>query len=350
MSSVKSTAPRGRSIFVYEYLSAGAGLREIDGPLPESLEQEGLAMLRAVIEDFAAAGARVSTICRQRLDGVDPTPIDVHRPIFHDDEESLFCRLAGRADWSVVIAPELGGALLERCRLLCSAGGRLLASSETDLILSGDKHLACLHLAVRGLPVPRGITVDRGQLLPGDFAYPAVLKRRDGRDRRTCGWSKAQPIFVGRSSSTLGWSRFAGWIASKRGTALRPGGYSRTGGVSTAFGERWQFWLPRWRAAVARQLGLPSKGVSASCDRDFVRAAWISGCGSHAGRRRRRISGCRSRDQSAADDLLCRAKASVADQSCRCDGGYCRAGEVPLSFRAERLHWTADGRISKGSR
>jgi len=347
---VKSTALRGRSIFVYEYLSAGAGLREIDRPLPESLEQEGLAMLRAVVADFAAAGARVSTICRLNLDDADPTQIDVHRPVFHDDEVSLFCHLAGRADWSVVITPELGGALFERCRLARSAGGCLLASSEADLILSGDKHLACLHLAARGLPVPQGITVDRGQLQPGDFTYPAVLKRRDGAGSQDVRMVESPADVCGPIEFDARLESFCAGLPVSVALLCGPAGIHSLPACRQHLASDGRFAyqggelpLPEDLDARARRLALRAiEALTAPLGYlgvDLVLGDADDGSQDYVIEINPRLTTSYVGLRQAMRNNLAAAMVAIAE-----------GAEVPLSFRAERVDWTADGRISKGNR
>ncbi len=170
-------------VFVYEFVTgggAGAG-----GPLTPSLLAEGRAMAAAVTTDFA------------RLAGVEVlTTQDASFPGFHDpvcrvttignptDEQATFQRLAASADWTLVIAPESGHKLLERCEWVLEAGGRLLSPSPSVVELAGDKNATCTHLRRAGVPTPGGCIVRPAELaagrLPDWLDFPAVLKPPDG--------------------------------------------------------------------------------------------------------------------------------------------------------------------------
>jgi predicted ATP-grasp superfamily ATP-dependent carboligase len=88
--------------------------------------------------------------------------------------------LAADSDWTVVIAPELEGALLARCQAVLAAGGKLLGPGCDLVRLASDKHATAEHLRAAGIPTPEGIELLPGQSLPPDFGYPAVLKPLDG--------------------------------------------------------------------------------------------------------------------------------------------------------------------------
>ena len=350
MSPAKSLALRGRSIFVYEFLSAGAGLREIDAPLPESLEQEGLAMLRALVDDFAAAGARVSTICRENLDGAYATQIDVHRPIFHDDELALFGHLAARADWTVVIAPELDGALIERCRLVNRSWGKLLAASEADVSMCTDKHLTCAHLQSHAVPAPHGVTLHQGQSLPKDFPYPAVLKRRDGAgsldmrfvetadnldrpvefDTRVESLCNGLPVSVALLCGPAGVHALP---ACKQNLAS-DGGFTYLGGelpLPDELADRATALALRAIKTLAAPLGY--LGV------DLVLGEAIDGRDDVVIEINPRLTTSYVGLRHASRTNLAAAMVAIAE------------GErVPLSFRTEHVGWTPRGRITKGNR
>src|SRR5437879_4480718 len=77
---------------------------------------EGQAMRRAVAADFAAF-ADVVVTRDVRLPSVLPVPYDVLPVANAADELAAVERLAATADWTLLIAPETGGALLQRSRL-----------------------------------------------------------------------------------------------------------------------------------------------------------------------------------------------------------------------------------------
>lgn len=170
MSPVGAEVARGTSertndgvkVFVYEYLTACERLANQQSPDElQSLVAEGRAMCAALSEDFA------------KIDGVQVTQAAAE----HDD---AFDRAAAEADWSVIIAPEIGRALAERCRRVVAAGGRLLGCGPRLVELTSDKHATAEHLLQCGVPAPHGVPFLLGQPWPADFSYPAIWKPRDG--------------------------------------------------------------------------------------------------------------------------------------------------------------------------
>jgi len=165
-------------IFVYELISGG-GLLGTGGSLPASLLHEGAAMRAALVADFAALpDAEVVTTQDSRCR--DPTPRQTQVVTDPNVECDVFRRLAAHADWSVVVAPEFDGLLLQRARWVVQAGGRLLGPSPELIALAADKHRAAQLLEAAGIPVPHGRLLAPGQPLPNDFPYPAVIKPVDG--------------------------------------------------------------------------------------------------------------------------------------------------------------------------
>lgn len=168
------------SLFVYEFLTGGGLLRDAQAAAPSSLLTEGKAMVAALGADFAAAGARVTCLRDRRLAPWRPADcrvVDVSDPDRHSE---AFDRHAAEADWTVVIAPEIGGALAERCRRVADVGGRLLGPAEAMIRLAADKQATAEFLAAAGIPAPAGMLLPRGMPWPQDFSYPAVWKPLDG--------------------------------------------------------------------------------------------------------------------------------------------------------------------------
>ncbi len=91
------------------------------------------------------------------------------------DPEQVFRELAAAADYTLVIAPEFDGILVDRCRWVLEAGGRLLGSLLAAVELTADKLALASALASAGIPTPPCFPV-RGALPP----FPAVLKPRYG--------------------------------------------------------------------------------------------------------------------------------------------------------------------------
>ena len=176
-------------ILLYEYTTGGGLSGQPETAASQSLQREGSAMISAVAADFAAGGRHYVQVLRDvRLNDL-PFPgceaLDVRAA---GDDQRLLNRHAGRADWTLIIAPETGGVLAGCCRLVLEAGGRLLGPSVEFIELAADKHLAAERLRTEGVPVPLGCAIESGQTLPLDFDYPAVLKPRDGCGSQGVQW------------------------------------------------------------------------------------------------------------------------------------------------------------------
>lgn len=167
-------------IFVYEHLTGGGLLTANAQTNLQSLAREGAAMRHAVASDLSRIDG-VEVIClrdaRQttwRSNGCRVIDVD------SVNYERAFDRSAAESDWTLVIAPEIGGALAERCRRVVAVGGRLLASSPQTIAIASDKHATAEHLGQSGVPSPHGIPFLLGEPWPLDVKYPAIWKPRDG--------------------------------------------------------------------------------------------------------------------------------------------------------------------------
>ena len=166
-------------VLVYEFVTGG-GMWSVGQQPSGSLLAEGRAMAGALCEDFAALGAEVTTLVDARLSG--PVIGGAMRISSVAEERDALARLAKAADWTIVIAPETAGSLLERCQWVQQAGGRLLSPASATIELASSKQRTAAHLAKRGIAVPRGLQIGEGfdaaNLQAGWF--PAVLKPLDG--------------------------------------------------------------------------------------------------------------------------------------------------------------------------
>jgi tyramine---L-glutamate ligase len=166
-------------VFVYEFITGGGLWSLGDAPPAGSLLAEGQAMAAAIAADFRLAGHEVRSLRDVRLPsmlGSEEVPIASAR-----DEQSHFAELAAASDWTLVIAPESDGALLQRCQWVGQYGGRLLSPSAELIALAGDKCRTADHLRRHGISASDGIRVEPGgeTPLPADF-FPVVLKPIDG--------------------------------------------------------------------------------------------------------------------------------------------------------------------------
>ncbi len=204
-----------RRVFLYEFVTGGGFLGDGWGWPVGSLLREGTAMAGAMAADLTAIGVEVVALWDYRLSEAaassagsnldrrlpsPPAPLPkrergscgaaplpgrergvgpgvCYRVVRSSEEErAAVAELAAACDGTMVIAPELSGALLERCRWVEAAGGRLLGPGPRVVELASDKHATIEHLAAFGLPVPRGWLVEPGGAIPPGAVFPAVGK------------------------------------------------------------------------------------------------------------------------------------------------------------------------------
>lgn len=148
-----------------------------DRPLPSTLVREGAAMLRAVVGDFVALGAKVVTLRDARLEARLPTGVEsiVAGGRFLDAFDA--CLATG--DAALVIAPETGGVLTELTERVEAAGLLNLGSSSAAVSVAGDKLATLQRAAAAGVLVPPTWSVAEPAEVRA-LGLPVVLKPRDG--------------------------------------------------------------------------------------------------------------------------------------------------------------------------
>jgi predicted ATP-grasp superfamily ATP-dependent carboligase len=168
-------------IFIDEFLTSGAMFSRSDWGDCPSLKREGAAMAQAVSADFAALeGVEVLVKQDARLPALRFPECIVTYVQSADEDQKAFRRLAAEADWTLVIAPEIDGMLLDRCQQAVAAGGRLLGPDLETIAWASDKQRTAEWLARHGIAAPEGRAIEPKQSLPAHFGYPAILKPRDG--------------------------------------------------------------------------------------------------------------------------------------------------------------------------
>jgi tyramine---L-glutamate ligase len=162
-------------IFIYEHLCATAAT----GTVADSLAVEGWAMLAALLVDFGRLPGVVIDTMLGRC-GAPPAGLTLSAGVVYDflmvdgSEEMPFRRLAGVADWTLVVAPEFDDILANRLRWVEEAGGRSLNSTPEAARLAGDKLRTARRLRERGVPTPTTTC------WPTAASFPAVIKPRYG--------------------------------------------------------------------------------------------------------------------------------------------------------------------------
>ena len=170
------------SVFLYEYITGGGtySARAPDTP-PGSLLREGAAMIGALADDFSRIpGMKVLLLRDVRLPDLRFPSADILEVADAQSERQAFHDLSKRADWTVLIAPEFDGVLLDRCRWAESAGARLLSPPSAFVEVASEKNQTADQLRQHGIPVPAAVPLIRGTQLPTNFSYPAVVKPCDG--------------------------------------------------------------------------------------------------------------------------------------------------------------------------
>ena len=168
-------------IFVYEYVTGGGFWSEPGSPLPAgSLLAEGRAMARSVVQDLLRIpDVEVWTSRDRRL----PAGCTVTQGCRTEEVESavgerhMLERFASSADATLLIAPETGGALWQRCKLVEACGGTLLGPDSNFVALASHKDDVAAHLQKRDVPVP--IRVDSPKDAPL-HVFPLIVKPVDG--------------------------------------------------------------------------------------------------------------------------------------------------------------------------
>jgi len=139
---------------------------------------------RAMLEALAADAVRDEKLDVTVL--VDPAqtvalPACVHT-LANDgkDDVAALVAAARQADWTVIVAPETDGILVDRVAAVRAAGARALNASTAFIAIAADKQATANALAAVGVPVPAGRALGPGESIPADFRLPAVRKLRDG--------------------------------------------------------------------------------------------------------------------------------------------------------------------------
>ena len=142
------------------------------------MRQEGQLMLQAICDDIAAMpGMSVVTTLEPRQPfSSDADVIEVTSP---DHETETFQHLLGKVDAVLVIAPETGGVLADRCRRVRAAGVASWNCVPSAIELCADKLALAVHLQAQGLPTIATRPLDLS-IPPSDWTRPFVLKPQDG--------------------------------------------------------------------------------------------------------------------------------------------------------------------------
>jgi len=167
-------------VFVYEYFTGGGASKSLHGEAAASLLTEAAAMAKAVNEDFAALpSVRVVTTRDRRWPAFHPVGCRVIEMGEGRSDLDIIARLSTESDWTLLIAPETGEALLARAALVECLGGRLLSPGSNFIQIAGDKQLTAEAMRGAGVAAPRGRVWSTGEAIDA-VSFPAVIKPIDG--------------------------------------------------------------------------------------------------------------------------------------------------------------------------
>jgi len=161
-------------IFVYEFTCAAGST----GAFHESLRAEGWSILTAVVDDLRLIpGIEVASVLNRELGFKNSDPrFELIDP---QVEEITFRKLAGKADFTLVIAPEIDDILARRCEWVEQVGCRLLGPSVSAVRSAADKYALAQHHQQSKIPAPECwlFTPETAEVLT---KYPVVVKPRFG--------------------------------------------------------------------------------------------------------------------------------------------------------------------------
>ena len=138
-------------------------------------------MLRAIVSDFARLpGCRVITTLDEKCPGLEVVGVEEHRVSSPQEEQEVFFKLVSASDACLAIAPELGDALTERCRVVEGIDGVQLLNPTAEVTrLCSDK--LALARKLEHAHIPTISTSELGDLLQGEILTgPVVVKPRFG--------------------------------------------------------------------------------------------------------------------------------------------------------------------------
>ena len=197
-----------RRIFIYEDTCGGG----CEDHLPALLRREGMAMLRALAEDFASLkNVEVVTTLDERIDpgNLPLEPLEIGSPA---ELASTFDVLAAECDLSLIVAPELGGRLTKLSRRVVHVGGKL-HGGDIDLVeTASDKLLLYRHLDETGIPAlpcrkvepgrrSRAAIVQKPRFGAGSLEIATLAPGRPERDGQA--EMIVTPLLEGRAASVL---------------------------------------------------------------------------------------------------------------------------------------------------
>ena len=172
-------------VIVYEHVSGGGYVGQ---PIPPSVLSEGFGMLRCFVEDFKAAGHKVTVLMDSRLSKLSP-PIsaDCIVPVsYREDPKEYLKNIAKINDAIYIIAPETGQTLQSFVELAEGTGKVPLNCESQAIERVADKAVFYETLQNLGVsPKTTVLTLDEDLVkvkltIKKELCYPILLKPVDG--------------------------------------------------------------------------------------------------------------------------------------------------------------------------
>lgn len=136
-------------------------------------------MARAICDDFRSIdGTEVCAMRDNRLANFSLPGCDLRDVNSAVSEQRVFQELACRANYTLIIAPEFDGILLDRCLLAESLNVRLLSPSSDFIRVAADKCETAARLWANKVPAPSGQAFNAMTL--SRVRFPAIIKPRFG--------------------------------------------------------------------------------------------------------------------------------------------------------------------------
>jgi predicted ATP-grasp superfamily ATP-dependent carboligase len=217
-------------IFVYEFTCATRS-----APFLDSLRSEGWAMLSAIVDDFGRIpGVEVLALLHSDVQIDNPDSAFVR--VDPNYEESRFQEMAGKADLTLVIAPEIDNILAQRCEWVKEAGGHLLGSSLPAVRLAADKYALGQHLKQYNIPTPECRLFD-SLSVESPRPFPGVVKPRLGAGSLKTYLFRSHGELADLARTTNSHSRPSDWI-------VQPFVSGQAASVAFLIGPKHRFALP----------------------------------------------------------------------------------------------------------
>ena len=170
-----------RTVFLYEFITAGGWHHVASGPPDGSLLAEGRAMLEAIATDFAALdNVSVNLMWDTRLERPPAGQIEIAKVCSADEELKTFASLASNCECTLIIAPEIDNWLSSKTRTAQELDALLLGPNVNFVEITSDKSLTAERLRSAGVPTPRTVRYRPGNPLPSELGERLIVKPNDG--------------------------------------------------------------------------------------------------------------------------------------------------------------------------